>query len=65
MSMFERVDLAHHNLASETEALADEMRARVEAVDDVLADWEFTFEGQRVVDDARRLLADLKRELTP
>mgnify|MGYP005828910103 FL=1 len=64
MSIFERVDLAHRNLASETEALSDEMRARVEAVDDVLADWEFTFEGQRVVDDARRLLADLKRELS-
>ena len=64
MGMFDRVDLARHNLASETESLADEIRAQLEAVDDVLGDWEFTFEGQRVVDDARRLLADLKRELT-
>ena len=47
------------------EDAADEIRAQLEAVDDVLADWEFTFEGQRVVDDARRLLADLKRELSP
>jgi len=46
------------------EDAADEVRAQLEAVDDVLADWEFDAEGQRVVDEARRLLADLKRELS-